>query len=133
MRPLRILLAEDDEVMRAALTETLESLGHQVCATASTEAEAVAAAARSNPDLMVLDIRLAEGSGVAAVAAIQGSGHVPHVFMTGAKLQRSFHGAPLLPKPFREADLVRSMEAALGPVARPGPASLDTLPAATFE
>ena len=133
MRPLRILLAEDDEVVRVALAEMLESLGHQVCATASTEAEAVAAAARSVPDLMVLDIKLAEGSGVAAVAAIQAQGHVPHVFLTGAKLQRSLSGAPLLTKPFREADLVRSMAAALGAVSRPGPAGLDTLPAAAFE
>lgn len=121
-RSLRILVAEDDEVVRLALSQTLEGLGHEVCAIASTEAEAIAAAARSKPDLMVLDIRLAEGSGVAAVAAIQDGGRIPHVFITGAKLQRSFHGAPLLLKPFRETDLVRSVEAALSLVPRPGPA-----------
>ena len=115
MKPLRILLVEDDANIRAALAETLESLGHSVCATATTETEAVAAADWWMPDLMIVDIGLATGSGVAAVARILQARHVPHVFMSGVQPEYPASSAQVLRKPFRETDLILSMEAALQP------------------
>jgi CheY-like chemotaxis protein len=110
---LRILLVEDDENIRAVLAEVLESLGHSVCGTAATESEAVIAAAKCMPDLMIVDIGLASGSGVAAVAHILQTGHVPHLFKSGVRPEYLANGAPVLRKPFSEAELIRSIEAAL--------------------
>ncbi len=83
MTALRILLVEDDAEIRAVLAERLESLGHSVCATATTENEAVDAAGRSKPDLMIVDIGLTAGSGVAAAARVRQLALVPHFFMSG--------------------------------------------------
>jgi CheY-like chemotaxis protein len=112
---LRILLVEDDANIRAVLAEVLESLGHSVCGTAATESEAVIAAVKCMPDLMIVDIGLASGNGVAAVARILQSGHVPHLFMTGVRPEYVANGAPVLKKPFSEADLVLAIETALKP------------------
>ncbi len=113
MTALRILLVEDDAGICTALAETLESLGHSVCATAASETEAVAAARRHLPDLMIVDIGLAMGSGVTAVEQILMAGPVPHFFMSGVLPEHTVKGVPLLKKPFRAADLVLSIEAAL--------------------
>ena len=121
MKALRILLVEDDVRLRAALAETLESLGHSVCATAATESEAVAAAERCRPDLMIVDIGLTTGNGVAATARILRNGHVPHFFMSGVRPEHLASGVSVLKKPFRAADLVLSIEAALqSPTAEAG-------------
>ena len=113
MSALRILVVEDDANISALLTEMLETMGHLVCATAATEREAVAAASRCVPDLMIVDIGLALGSGVTAVASILQNGHVPHLFMSGVLPRYLAGDVPVLQKPFRTADLVRSIEAAL--------------------
>jgi CheY-like chemotaxis protein len=110
---LRILLVEDDASLCEALAETLESLGHSVFATAATESEAVEAAVRCMPDLMIVDIDLGPGSGVAAVTRILQTRYVPHLFITGFLPEYRAIGVPVLRKPFRAADLLLSMEAAL--------------------
>lgn len=82
MTTLRVLVVEDDAVIGVLLAEMLEEMGHDVCAVEATEAEAVIAAARWHPDLMIVDVRLGEGSGVAAVDEIHRAGPVPHVFVS---------------------------------------------------
>jgi CheY-like chemotaxis protein len=83
MRRLRILLIEDDIVISAVLAELLAEMGHEVCGTAATELEAVAAAARHAPDLIIVDVNLQVGSGVTAMNAILRLTTMPHIFMTG--------------------------------------------------
>ena len=87
MKALRILVVEDDVMIGGLLAETLEDLGHVVCAVETNAANAVAAAARHHPDLMIVDVGLGEASGVAAVKEILRSGFVPHVFATGDALR----------------------------------------------
>ena len=70
MKALRVLVIEDDALIALLLSELLAGMGHDVCATATTEAEAVSAATRCNPDLMIVDARLGQGSGVSAVEEI---------------------------------------------------------------
>jgi CheY-like chemotaxis protein len=43
----------------------------------------VAAAERHRPDLMIVDLKLAVGTGIAAVERITRAGPIPHVFMSG--------------------------------------------------
>ncbi len=122
MTALRIIVVEDDAVIGMLLAETLAGLGHQVCAVEATEAGAVAAAARHGPDLMIVDMHLGGGGGggLSAMTTIVRAGPVPHVFITGHRLLAPLPGAVVLSKPFREADLVRAMERALGMAAAPG-------------
>jgi len=112
---LRILVAEDEAMLGLLYTDMLEAMGHTVCAVATTEAEAVAAAALHNPDLLIADARLGKGSGVAAVDQILRAGRMPHLFITGAfaKLNRLGLEAVVLEKPFDEADLQRAIQRAL--------------------
>jgi two-component system, response regulator PdtaR len=100
----------------------LEEMGYEVCTIATTEADAVAAAARDKPDLMIVDARLGDGSGVAAVAAILRTAFIPHLFMTGnvAGVRALRPDAVILEKPFREVELRRAIEWALSGVAGSG-------------
>jgi CheY-like chemotaxis protein len=115
MRADRVLVVEDDAVIAVLLSEVLAGMGHDVCAIEATEADAVAAAGRCRPDLMIVDARLGEGSGVAAVEEILRSGFVPHVFVSGDALSvRALRpGALVIQKPYREADLARAIQCAL--------------------
>ena len=80
MKALRVLVVEDDALIAMLLSELLAGMGHDVCATAASEAEAVIAATRYDPDLMIVDARLGRGSGVSAVEQILRAGPVAHVF-----------------------------------------------------
>jgi CheY-like chemotaxis protein len=115
VQALRILVVEDDVLIGELLAETLEDLGHTVCAVETRAGSAAAAAARCHPDLMIVDVGLGEASGVAAVKEILRAGFVPHVFVTGDALRDLSLGpdAVLIQKPFREPDIVRAIERAL--------------------
>jgi CheY-like chemotaxis protein len=69
MKALRVLLIEDNALIAVLLAEQLAEMGHDVCATAATEADAVTAASRYKPDLMIVDAGLGGGSGVSANTA----------------------------------------------------------------
>jgi len=63
--PLRVLIAEDHDVVRAGIRLVLESESDlRVVAEARTAPDAVASAVRSQPDVVVMDVRLASGSGI---------------------------------------------------------------------
>ena len=70
----RILLCDDHEVVREGLRGLIgrqESM--TVVGEAGTVAEAIAAAARAKPDVVIMDVRLPDGSGVEACRAIRGA------------------------------------------------------------
>ena len=117
MKALRVLLIEDDALISMLLAELLAGMGHDVCATAATEADAVAAAIRYRPDLIVVDDDLGQGggSGVSAIEEILRTAPVAHVFVSGAPgtVQALRPGDVVVRKPFREADLVRAIDITL--------------------
>jgi two-component system, response regulator PdtaR len=115
MSGLRVLIVEDEAVIGMLLAEVLAGMGHDVCAVETTETDAVAAAARCRPDLMIVDARLGDGSGVSAVEEILRTGFVPHVFVSGDMLgvQALRPGAVVIQKPFFESDLARAIQRAL--------------------
>ena len=57
-------LVEDDALIAILLAELLAGMGHDVCATAATQAEAVIAATRYGTDLMIVDEGLGRGGAV---------------------------------------------------------------------
>jgi CheY-like chemotaxis protein len=119
MKALRVLVVEDDSLIAMLLAEVLAGMGHEVCATAGTEADAIEAAIRDRPDLMIVDAGLGRGSGVAAVEKILHAAPIAHVFMSGdaRKVQALRPNAVVVRKPFRETELVRAIEIALGAAA----------------
>jgi DNA-binding NarL/FixJ family response regulator len=68
---LRVLLVDDHEVVREGLRAVLERAGISVIAEASTAREAVAAVVSTAPDLVLMDVRLPDGSGVVACREIR--------------------------------------------------------------
>ena len=84
------------------LVEVLEDLGHIVVAVEVDAEAAVAAARNCRPDLIVVDIKLSESSGVAAAKEVIRNRFVPHVFVTGDLLRSLEFGpeAVLIQKPY---------------------------------
>jgi two-component system, response regulator PdtaR len=115
MTALRVLVVEDDALMGDLLAEMLEEMGHSVCSVALTEADAVKAAARDTPDLMMVDVALGRGSGIVAMDQILRTGFVLHFFMTGnvAKVRAQRPDAAVLEKPFQEKQLKCAIDQAL--------------------
>ncbi len=70
--PIRILICDDHEVVREGLRTLLAGRADmRVVAEAGTCADAIEAAARETPDIVIMDVRLPDGSGVEACRAIR--------------------------------------------------------------
>jgi PAS domain S-box-containing protein len=116
----KILLVDDDEEVRAFLLDSLESLGHSVCAAASGE-EALAILVECAPDLALIDYAMPGMHGAdVARAARELLPDLPIVFVTGYAETRQLEAAlgphaPVLRKPFSVDDLCRAVEANLQP------------------
>jgi CheY-like chemotaxis protein len=121
MTELRILVVEDNVLIGMLLADVLAAMGHKVCATASTESDAVAAAAHHKPDLIIVDAQLGDGSGISAIEEILRTGFVPHVFVTGdaSKVRALRPGAVVIQKPFPDPELARAIQRALDARAAP--------------
>lgn len=72
MPNIRVLLVDDHEVVRQGIRALLERREHiEVVAEAGSVAEAVAEAARAKPDVIVMDVRLPDGTGIEACREIR--------------------------------------------------------------
>ncbi len=72
MSEIRVMLVDDHEIVRQGLKSLLERREHiQVVAEAGTVAEAVAAAEEKQPDVIVMDVRLPDGTGIEACREIR--------------------------------------------------------------
>ncbi|HEY7607509.1 MAG TPA: response regulator transcription factor [Actinomycetes bacterium] len=70
--PLRVMLVDDHEVVRDGIKLLLaDTTDVVVCAEASTARDAVALATRALPDVIVMDVRLGDGSGIEATRDIR--------------------------------------------------------------
>lgn len=72
MSEIRVMLVDDHEIVRQGLRSLLERREHlRVVAEAGTVAEAIAAAAETQPDVVVMDVRLPDGTGIEACREIR--------------------------------------------------------------
>jgi CheY-like chemotaxis protein len=113
----RVLLADDEAMLRAALARMLERAGYEVQAAPDGEA-AVAELARDPRafDLVVLDMRMPRLGGVAALERMRAlRPDLPCVFVTGYAPEGDVvvDSARVLLKPFTHAELLRAIEAVL--------------------
>ncbi|WP_373490875.1 response regulator [Parasphingorhabdus sp.] len=108
---LKVLIVEDEIFVGLLLEETLQSLGYQVCAIASTEADAVLQAEKYQPDFMIVDAGLSVGSGISAIEEIQKKRNIPHIFVTGdpRKVRSRLPDAIILEKPFFIPQLIEAI------------------------
>jgi DNA-binding NarL/FixJ family response regulator len=121
-RPLSLLVVDDHEVVREGLVALLERRPEfHVAAQAGTVAEAVAQAARFEPDLVIMDVRLPDGSGIEACREIRAARPETRVVMLTsypdeeAVLSAILAGASgYLLKQIRGRDLVAALQAVGG-------------------
>ena len=106
IKPMRILLAEDERTISRLIKQVLANAGHDVTGVQSA-AEAVEHLEAASFDLVLLDLNLADGDGMRVVAALeQNEGESPPVvLMTGDSTidendPRARRVARVLPKPF---------------------------------
>jgi DNA-binding NarL/FixJ family response regulator len=119
VRPLRLLIVDDHEVVRQGLVALLDRRqGFEVVAEAGTAAEAVDQARRHEPDIVIMDVRLPDGSGVEACREIRADRPATRVVMLTsypdeeAVLSAIVAGASgYLLKQVRARDLVSAIEA----------------------
>ena len=105
LAPAAILIIEDEPLTAANLQILVESLGHHVTGIARTHREALVLVGKEQPELILSDIQLDDGSsGVEAVNEILGSLDLPVIFITGHPelLLTGERPEPafLIPKPF---------------------------------
>jgi len=104
---MHALIIEDEFLVALSIEDSLESMGFTSTETVATEETAVTAAYRQTPDLITADVRLAKGSGIAAVRAILRERRVPVVFITGnaETVREKMPEAVVLQKPYLDAAL----------------------------
>lgn len=119
MEPLQILIADDESIRLLSLREQLQALGHRIVAEASTGSEAVMLAARTSPDLAILDIKMPVMDGIEAAQRITRDRAIPIILLTAygeAQLVERAAEANIsayLMKPVAEEDLLPAITLAL--------------------
>ncbi len=115
---LRILIAEDETIIRLDLRGLLEGAGFEVCAEARDGIEAVELARSERPDLAILDVKMPRLDGIDAARRILDERAIPIVMLT-AYGQRELVARAVeagvfgyLVKPFRESDLLPAIHTA---------------------
>jgi two-component system, response regulator PdtaR len=117
--PLRVLIAEDEALIRLDLKEMLEEEGYSVVGEAADGQAAVDLAIKEHPDLVILDVKMPVLDGISAAEQIAAD-HIAAVVILTAFSQRELverardAGAmAYLVKPFTKADLVPAIEIAV--------------------
>src|SRR5246127_110670 len=116
--PVRILIAEDETIIRLDLRDVLERAGHEVVAEARDGEEAIELAREHEPELAVMDVKMPRLDGIEAAKRILADRPIPIVMLTaygqdelvGRAVEAGVFG--YLVKPFREQDLLPAIAAA---------------------
>jgi DNA-binding NtrC family response regulator len=102
-RSKRVLIVEDELMIRMLLEDMLAELGYAVAGTAARLDEAMNAVASGNFDIAILDVNL-DGQAVSPVAEALVARGMPFFFVTGYAergLPEHYRDRPMLKKPFR--------------------------------
>ena len=115
----RIVIADDEAIIRLDLKEILEEAGYDVVAETGRGDEAVALVAEHQPDLAILDIKMPGLDGISAARSILADESTAVLLLTAFSQRdliqdaREAGVAAYLVKPFRKAELIPAIESVL--------------------
>ena len=115
---MRILIAEDETIIRLDLRDLLERSGHEIVAEARDGEEAVAFAREHEPELAIMDVKMPRLDGIEAARRILDERPIPIVMLTAygqdELVSRAVEAGVFgyLVKPFRESDLLPAIRTA---------------------
>lgn len=120
MQRIRVLIADDEPIIRLDLSQMLEELGYDVIAEADSGEQALEFARQFKPDVALLDVKMPPGmDGIEAARVMDEERIAPAVLLTAYSDQELIARAReagvygYLVKPFRPADLAPAIEVAL--------------------
>jgi AmiR/NasT family two-component response regulator len=114
--PLRIVVAEDEALIRMDLVEMLEREGYEVVGEAANGSEAIAKVREQKPDIALFDVKMPIKDGITAAQELRGE--VPIVMLTAFSQRELIERAnsagvmAYLIKPFTITDLIPAIEVA---------------------
>jgi two-component system OmpR family response regulator len=112
--PARVLVVEDDDPLREAMTRVLTRAGYEVVAV-SSGADALEMGQAGRPDAAVIDVFLQDSGGLGVARGLRHDwADVPVLFVTGLGLpavRQALAPAPVLFKPFTRRQLLDSLRA----------------------
>ncbi len=120
MAQTRVVIADDDPIIRMDLREMLTGLNYTVVGEAADGMSAVTQARELRPDLVIMDIRMPEMDGIEAARTLTAEDIAPVLLLTAYSEPELVHRATqagvigYLVKPFREAQLGPAIEVTLG-------------------
>ena len=115
----RVVIAEDEALIRLDLNETLGELGYDVVGEASDGERAVALAEELRPDLVILDVKMPVLDGISAARRIAAARIAPVIILTAfsqrelVERARDAGAMAYLVKPFSSTELLPAIEMAL--------------------
>ncbi|WP_197379607.1 ANTAR domain-containing response regulator [Mycolicibacterium mengxianglii] len=119
VKPHRVLIAEDEALIRLDLAEMLREEGYDVVGEAGDGQEAVELAEKLNPDLVIMDVKMPRRDGIDAAAEIASKRIAPIVVLTAfsqrelVERARDAGAMAYLVKPFSINDLIPAIEVAV--------------------
>jgi response regulator NasT len=117
---VRVVIAEDEAIIRLDLKETLEEEGYEVVGETGRGDEAVAMVKDTSPDLAILDIKMPGMDGLTAAREIAGDKAAAVLILTAFSQRdlieqaRDAGALAYLVKPFQKSELLPAIEVALG-------------------
>lgn len=118
-KKLRILLVDDESIIRLDLREMLKEHGHEIVGEAYDGEMAIELANQLNPDLIVMDIKMPKMDGLEAISRINQNRRIPTVMLTAYSQPELVERAvslgvfAFLVKPIKEHDLLPTLEVVL--------------------
>ena len=117
---VRVVIAEDEAIIRLDLKEILQEQGYEVVGETGRGDEAIALVNEHSPDLAILDIRMPGVDGLAAAREIAGERKAAVLILTAYSQRdlieeaRDAGALAYLVKPFQASELIPAIEVALG-------------------
>ena len=117
---VRVVIAEDEAIIRLDLKETLEEEGYEVVAETTRGDKAVELVKEHEPDIAILDIKMPGLDGLSAAREIAGERRAAVLILTAFSQRdlieqaRDAGALAYLVKPFQRSELVPALEVALG-------------------
>lgn len=118
MSPLRVLIADDDPIIRLDLKQMLEELGYLIVAEAGDGLQAAELAERHRPDVCLFDVRMPALDGIDAAQRLVEEGIAPTVLLTAYSDKELIDRAKqagvfgYVVKPYKPSDLTPAIEVA---------------------